>query len=84
MYKIEEIDLINEIGEKLLVRALSNAYFLMCKSPIIYQTKDVKKAQSDLTFIQEKSGIHKIVTTFGLYYDPEKLQNHFYYCVHIA
>ena len=81
MYKPIEID---KLGEILLLDTLRNAYYAMTKSPIVYQTKKIINAQSDLAFIQNESGIHKIITTFGLYYDPNKLQNMFFYYVHMA
>ena len=87
MYKIEEIkdiSWLNQLGEHLLIRTLSNAYLMMTKSPILYQTKGIKEAKEDFAFIQNDSGIHKIITTFGLYYNPDTLQNNFFYCMHIA
>ena len=81
MFKPVEI---NRLGECLLIHTLSNAYYAMTKSPIVYQTKKIINAQSDLTFITLESGIHRIITTFGLYYDPDKLQNMFFYYVHMA
>ena len=81
MFKSIEID---RLGEQLLLHTLSNAYYAMTKSPIIYQTKRIINAQSDLIFIQDESGIHKIITTFGLYYNPDKLQNLFFYYVEVA
>ena len=81
MFKPIEID---RLGECLLISTLSNAYYAMTKSPIIYQTKRIIEAQSDLAFIKNESGIHKITTTFGLFYNPDTLQNMFFYYVHIA
>ena len=81
MFKPIQID---RLGEELLLQTLSNAYYAMTKSPIIYQTKKIINAQSDLTFITLESGIHKITTTFGLCYNPDKLQNMFFYYVHVA
>ena len=81
MYKLANI---GSLGETILLQVLNNAYYAMTKSPVIYQTKHIKEAREDLIFIQNRSGIHKIITTFGLYYDPDKLQEKFFYCVHIA
>ena len=81
MFKAVAID---SLGETILIQMLSNAYYAMTKSPIIYQTKRIKESREDLIFIQNDSGIHKITTTFGLCYDSNKLQNMFFYYVHIA
>ena len=80
MYKAINLDL---LGETLLVKTLSSAYYIITESPIIRWTEQKKEAQEALYLIQN-SGIHKIVKMFGLSIDADKLQNLFFYYIKIA
>ena len=73
----------NSLGETLLIHTLSSAYYAMTKKPILREGNRIREGQNCLVFMQD-SGLHKIITTFGLYYDPDKLRNMFFYYVHIA
>jgi len=80
MYKAVGLD---SLGETLLIHTLSNAYYAMTKKPIIREGSRIKEGQECITFIQN-SGIHQIITSFGLYLDPDKMQNLFFYYVEVA
>ena len=73
----------NSLGETLLIYTLSNAYYAITKKPIIREGSRIKEGQECIAFIQN-SGIHQIITSFCLYLDPHKLQNMFFYYIHVA
>ena len=73
----------NSLGETLLIHTLSSAYYAMTKKPIYREGERIKEGKECIAFIQN-SGIHQIITTFGLYYDPDKMQNLFFYYVEMA
>ena len=80
MYKSIGIDL---LGETLLIQTLSNAYYAMTFHPV-RKCSRFKEGSDNLIFIQQDSGIHKIITTFGLSLNPDTLQQKFFYYVEVA
>lgn len=64
----------NSLGEALLIEGLSNAYYILSHH----------SQYLNLPLFIQNSGIHRIVTTFDLHIDPDKLQNQFFYCVKVA
>ena len=87
MYKAIEIKSllnINSLGEAILLQTLSNAYYLITKSPVIRYTEHKREAEQDLQFVKEKSGIYQIINIFSLSMDADKLQNLFFYYVKVA
>lgn len=82
MYKIEDW---SNLGEQYLKSTLKNAHYALTKKsePSERWKKHFQESSNALIFIQN-SGIHKIVETFGLIYNPDTLQNQFFYYVHIA
>lgn len=79
MYKALNSD---SMGEALLISTLSNAYYAMTKKAE-REGHRIKEGRKCIAFIQN-SGLHQIVTMFGLDIDPDKLQGMFYYYIHIA
>ena len=81
MYKAINLDL---LGETLLLKTLSSAYYALTQHPIYKNSKRFEKGSADLAFIVKDSGIHKIITTFGLSLNPDTLQQQFFYYVEVA
>ena len=74
---------INSLGETLLVQTLSSAYYALTFHPVRKGSR-VREGSANLNFIQQESGIHKIISAFGLSLNPDTLQQTFFYYVHMA
>ena len=80
MYQAVGFDL---LGETLLIQTLSSAYYALTKHPIYKNARRYREGSDNLIFIHN-SGIHKLITIFDLYYDPDKVQDLFFYYVEMA
>jgi len=73
----------NSLGETLLINTLSSAYYAITKHDAQREGYRIKEGRECLAFVQN-SGVHQIITIFGLSLNPDKVQELFFYYVEVA